>query len=78
MLIKFIVLLIVSLVFISVVVEDVESRVPITFLILQTVGVFVAAYLDGKREDDKRWVYAAGLGYIVLAFVYLVSNYFLQ
>lgn len=78
MLLRYIVLLILSLLFIHTVVEDVENRIPFTLLLLQTLGLVIAAFLDGERENDDRWVYAAGLAYVFVAFVYILSNYLLQ
>ncbi|WP_373034240.1 hypothetical protein [Sulfurovum sp.] len=76
--VKFVLFIIVSMGFVGIVVDDVKDGIPITFLVLQTIAIFVAAYLDKQRENDDRWIYAAGLGYVVVTLVFIVGNYLLQ
>lgn len=71
-------LLLFSLVVIGVVIDDVEYKIPIAILIGQTIVIFIAAYLDGQREDEPNWIYAGVVAYCILAFFFVFYNYFSQ
>lgn len=71
-------LLVFSLVFIGVVVNDVPYKIPIAILVGQTIVIFIAAYLDGQREDEPNWMYAGIVAYVIIAFFFVFYNYFSQ
>lgn len=70
--------LIFSLVMIGVVVDDVPYKIPIAILVGQTVVIFIAAYLDGQRENRPNWLYAGIVAYCIIAFFFVFYNFFSQ
>lgn len=71
----------VVLILISNMIGDVKNEIPFLLLIIETIMIFVMAYLERENDDEEnkdRWLYVGTFFFALIAITYLIFNYNLQ